>query len=184
MSPRRILGLAAVLMTFAMLAGACSRVGGSSAPAAQSGSGAAGIPVGSPIGNAAPLSVSVPGLGAKIVKTATISLQLPRRSFAARVQQATMVAARNGGFVADSQTTEGDQPSGSFVIRVPVAAFETTLGELHIKQVVTRPYKPRRNGKVERVFGTVERERLRAQRFRYDSHREEELHWVTEYYNL
>src|SRR2546428_154779 len=83
------------------------------AAAAQSGSGGGGvIPVVSPIGNAAQLSASVPGLSAKIVKTATISLQLPRRSFAARVQQATMVAARNGGFVADSQTTEGDHPSG------------------------------------------------------------------------
>jgi hypothetical protein len=76
------------------------------------------------------LSVSVPGLGEKIVKTATISLQLPVHSFAARIQQATMVAARNGGFVAGSRTTEGDQRSGSLVIRVPAAAFETTLGEL------------------------------------------------------
>ena len=131
-NPRRILGAVALLAIVPLLAPACSQKTATGGAASSGGGGSAGggVPGGPPAGGGLELSVSVPGLGAKIVKTATVSLQLPRGSFAARVQQARAVAARNGGFVADSRTAEGDLRSGSLVIRVPAAAFDMTLGQL------------------------------------------------------
>ena len=58
------------------------------------------------------------------------------------------------------------------------------LVSIGARHTPTRKYRPQTNGKVERFFGTVERELLRVQRFRNDSHRQQELHGFAEYYNL
>ncbi len=125
-SRRRILGGAAALAIIAVLAVACSSNSPSSSGAASTGVGVAGAPAEGGLA----LSVSVPGVGEKIVKTATLSLDVPPGSFADRVQQAMDVAKQNGGFVANTRTTEGDLRSGTLVVRVPAAAFEATLGRL------------------------------------------------------
>lgn len=73
---------------------------------------------------------SVPALGAKVIKTAQVSVTVRPGTFQDRFQQATVIAGSHGGFVASSGTAEGKFRSGSLVIRVPARDFETALGEL------------------------------------------------------
>jgi len=98
-------------------AGVAGRGGVAPAPAAETG-GATG------------LDVALPAIGPKIIKDATLSLDVKKGSFDQRFQQATQIAGRHGGFVASSQTSEGRRRSGSIVIRVPADQFEAALGEL------------------------------------------------------
>lgn len=53
-----------------------------------------------------------------------------------------------------------------------------------IKRLVTRPYTPKTNRKVERFFGTLERELLRLVRFSNLCHRREALSRFASHYNL
>jgi len=62
--------------------------------------------------------------------------------------------------------------------------FERSLREQGIRHLLTKPYTPRTNGKVERFFGTLGRELLRVVHFRDGSHRREELREFASYYNL
>jgi hypothetical protein len=127
MNPRRIVALAIALAIAAGLAVACS----SNSPSSSSGASAAvGGATAPDAQHGLALSVSVPGVGEKIVKTATISLNVPPGSFADRIQKVMSLAKDNGGFVAGTRTTEGDLHSGTLVVRVPASAFEATLGQL------------------------------------------------------
>lgn len=76
------------------------------------------------------LDLTIPNVGPKVVKTAEISIDLPRGSFGDRFQRASAIAARHGGFVAASNTTSDRLPSGSMTLRVPASQFEAALGEL------------------------------------------------------
>lgn len=64
------------------------------------------------------------------------------------------------------------------------APFQKLLRQMGIKHLLTKPYTPRTNGKVERFFGTVGRELLRRVHFQDKAHRAEELIQFAEYYNL
>jgi Domain of unknown function (DUF4349) len=77
-----------------------------------------------------PPDAAVAVVGPKIVKNASITLQVRDGTFDRLFQQATLVAGQAGGYVASSQTTQGRRRSGSLVLRVPVAAFEQALGRL------------------------------------------------------
>jgi hypothetical protein len=72
----------------------------------------------------------IPVLGPRIVKTAVITLEVRKGAFDRRFQEATLVAARHGGFVSSSQTFEAEHRSGTIVLRVPAAQFDAVLGEL------------------------------------------------------
>lgn len=74
-----------------------------------------------PTNGAGPMSVS------KVIKTAGISLVVKQGGFAAAVQQATDIAAKNDGYV---QSSSSGKQEGSLVLRVPSAHFESTLGAL------------------------------------------------------
>jgi Domain of unknown function (DUF4349) len=76
------------------------------------------------------LDVALPAIGPKIIKDATLSLEVKKGSFDERVQEATQIAGRHGGFVASSQAFEGRRRSGTIVLRVPADQFEAALGEL------------------------------------------------------
>jgi Domain of unknown function (DUF4349) len=78
----------------------------------------------------APGAAAVPGLTAKIIKTASLSVSIRPRTFDEKIQEATMAAQRHGGFVSSSQTSEAVRQSGTLVLRVPVDQFEATLGDL------------------------------------------------------
>jgi hypothetical protein len=73
------------------------------------------------------LDSSLPGLPARVVKTARISVQAKRGGFGAAFQDATLVAARFGGYV-ESSSSEGR--AGSLLIRIPADRFEQALGDL------------------------------------------------------
>jgi hypothetical protein len=76
------------------------------------------------------LDLALPAIGPKIIKDATLSLDVKKGSFDQQFQQATQIAGRHGGFVASSQTSEDRRRSGTIVIRVPADQFEAAVGEL------------------------------------------------------
>jgi hypothetical protein len=75
--------------------------------------------------------LSVPAIGAKVIKTATVNVQVKDGTFSERLQDATSLAAREGGYVSSSNTSSGKHPYGEVVLRVPASAFEATLAALH-----------------------------------------------------
>jgi hypothetical protein len=115
---------------------ACGSSGSSSTPGATMAGGATSAPapqgtpgfVGGTRGSGSDSNVLQ--IGPDIVKVASISLQVKKGSFADRFQQATSVAAANGGFVESSDTSIGQFRSGTITIRVPVDRFEAALGQL------------------------------------------------------
>lgn len=128
-------GTVAVLGSVALLGAAC---GGGSAGVANAPEGVSGnsapergrLSTPGQVPQAGELSQSLPKLQARIIKTGTISLSLPKGSFNDRIQKASLVAAQFGGYVADTTTNDGKLPSGSLVIRVPAAQFEATMASL------------------------------------------------------
>jgi hypothetical protein len=89
------------------------------------------MPLPSPAG-AGPvvLGQNLPQLQQRVVKTASISLQLKKGTFAQQFQEASLIAGRHGGYVASSETTQGKLQSGTLVVRVPADQFEVALSEL------------------------------------------------------
>ncbi|MBI4261648.1 MAG: DUF4349 domain-containing protein [Actinobacteria bacterium] len=65
--------------------------------------------------------------GARVVKTARLSVLVPRGGFADAFDEASLVASRFGGFVQSSETQGADARSGRLVLRVPVASFDQAL---------------------------------------------------------
>lgn len=76
------------------------------------------------------LADGLPALQQRIIKSAQIRIDLEKGTFADSFQQASLVAARNGGYVASSATNESKLRSGSLVLRVPAGQFEATLADL------------------------------------------------------
>jgi hypothetical protein len=92
--------------------------------------GAAGIP-----GNAGPQGLQgQPGLidAAKIVKTGTLDLEVPKDTLRPTVNRVTVVAAGLRGYVAESKTDyESGVATGQITLRVPVGAFETAISRIN-----------------------------------------------------
>ena len=128
-------------------------------PAAGStgGTGATGATAGVPTGALAAPSDTVPGVGydqaiygnagqgpppvSRVIRTAELSVVIPRDAFDERFGQAVDVAEEQGGFVADSRSRNR---SGSLTLRVPAANFDETLHALRALGTV----------EVESVHGT------------------------------
>jgi hypothetical protein len=83
-----------------------------------------------PVTEAEGLRLEVPRLGPRVVKTATVSIEIRGGTFSRQFQEATLVASRHGGFVASSQLEGGRRRSGVLVIRVPADEYEAALAEL------------------------------------------------------
>lgn len=86
---------------------------------AQAGSTATGVP-----------SVVPPEPGAKVVKTGEMDLQVTKGQVGHILDRLTAIATLERGYVADTHSSEGSDASGAVTLRVPAAAFETTLGEV------------------------------------------------------
>jgi hypothetical protein len=125
-----ILASAAIILIAAACGGGRSTASRAAAPAAT-GPGAetddsGGVAAGPTQGGGLQL-VSV---GPKIVKTASITLEVKEGSFEQHAQDVTLIASRRGGFVASSRTSGDQRLSGTVVVRVPASQFEAALGEL------------------------------------------------------
>ena len=148
------------VLVAAGLIGLIARTGGLGSDAADQrtagrmgGTGATGA-TGAPAGV---LPETVPGLGddqtipgnadqgpppvSRVIRTAELSVVIPRDAFDERFGQAVDVAEEQGGFVADSQSRNR---SGSLTVRVPAANFDETLRALRALGTV----------EVESVHGT------------------------------
>jgi len=152
MSRRTVVAASSVafLVVAGLIGAACSAgnkaafgpavAGGTAAPNARAGAfagpdtavaaGPVAVPAPAAESGATGLDTGLPAIGPKIIKDATISVDVKKGSFDARFQQATQIAGRHGGFVSSSQTSEARRRSGTIVIRVPADQFEATLGEL------------------------------------------------------
>ena len=96
--------------------------GSESAAGSTGGTGATGAPAEAPsdeVAGAPPVS--------RVIRTAELSLVIPRDAFDERFGEAVDVAEAQGGFVADSRSRSR---SGSLTVRVPAANFDETLRAL------------------------------------------------------
>jgi len=134
-----VLVLAGLIGVIARSDGFGSDDAGQSAARRAGGTGATGA-TGAPAGV---LPETVPGLGddqtihgnggqgpppvSRVVRTAELSVVIPRDAFDERFGQAVDVAEEQGGFVADSRSRNR---SGSLTLRVPAANFDETLRAL------------------------------------------------------
>jgi Domain of unknown function (DUF4349) len=102
-----------------------------SLPAAGStgGTGSTGAPAEAPSDDAVRDAAEVPGAPAvsRVIRTAELSVVIPRDAFDQRFGEAVDVAEAQGGFVADSRSRSR---SGSLTVRVPAANFDETLHAL------------------------------------------------------
>ncbi len=136
------------VLVAAGLIGLIARTGGFGSDAAdQAGStgaaAATGATGGVPTGALAVPADTVPGLGydqtiygdagqgpaavSRVIRTAELSVVIPRDAFDERFGEAVDVAEAQGGFVADSRSRSR---SGSLTVRVPAANFDETLQAL------------------------------------------------------
>jgi hypothetical protein len=94
--------------------------------------GPAGIPaVPPPVVPSAGSAGRLPLVGPQIVKTARLSLEVRKGGFDEAFRQASLVAAKYGGFV-DSSSAQGraGARSGSVEVRVPSQSFERALSDI------------------------------------------------------
>jgi hypothetical protein len=69
--------------------------------------------------------------GAKIIKTGAVEIEVGEGRFSTTLERVTALAAANGGYVAEQQTTElGDAPSGTVTLRVPADRFEEVVNQV------------------------------------------------------
>ena len=71
-----------------------------------------------------------PPVGPSIIKTARLSLRVPKDTFKERFDQATRTAQTYDGYVQSSSTGGGRLRAGGLLIRVPAANFERALTDL------------------------------------------------------
>jgi Domain of unknown function (DUF4349) len=73
----------------------------------------------------------LPALGPKVIKNATVRVEVRRDGFSEALREATAVAGRYGGFVVSSSVEGQGARRGSLVIRVPAERFELALADIH-----------------------------------------------------
>src|SRR5439155_4658058 len=107
---RGILSSVNFLVVAGVVGAACGAAGGR--PASAPVEGRAGVPM-APLASPAPgqgtdvVGASLPQLQQRVVKSASISVQLKKGTFAQQFQEASLIAGRHGGYVGSSETTEG-----------------------------------------------------------------------------
>jgi hypothetical protein len=140
MRKRTALGGSIGLLVVAGLIGAACGGGGKAGPALFGGTPAPEAQPRAPAGRVsgstgadqftALSAIGIPPVSQKVIKNASVSLEVRVGTFDDRFQEATLVASRHGGFVESSQTSTGKLRSGSLLVRVPATEFEAALGEL------------------------------------------------------
>ncbi len=114
-----------------------------SAPQASvAGGSAAGAPATAGAGTSAAAGAApaapVPLVGTKVVKTATLSIEVPHGRIASSIDQLTALAVSLGGYPASTASADNSgAPAGDLTLRVPVDKFETLLSKVKGTGVVT-----------------------------------------------
>ena len=76
-------------------------------------------------------SAGLPNLGPSIIKTATVSLEVPDGDLQETLQNASSTAEKYGGFVVTTRVTDSkEDPTGAIVARVPATRFGDALSDL------------------------------------------------------
>jgi hypothetical protein len=139
----RIPALLLVVMVAALIGAACGGGGDSTSMGAAepaTGVGPEGVGSRDVAGGSGPLKVGgieLVAVGPKIIKTASISLEIKDRTYEQRSQDVTLIASRHGGFVTSSRTAGQQHLSGTLMVRIPSSQFEVALGELKALGTVT-----------------------------------------------
>jgi hypothetical protein len=134
-----------LLLAAAVIGAACSGGGGQASSGGEARAAASGAPPAAPApagdqGGAGGLVLgefSVPIAEARVIKTAALTLRVDEGDFDRRMQDATLVGARHGGFIASSRRSGGELLSGTVVLRIPSDQFEAALNELKALGKVT-----------------------------------------------
>ena len=101
---------------------------GSTAAGSTAGAAAPGVPATAP---SQPNVVPPATAGAKVVKTGSADLTVPRHQLQPALGRLTSLAAAESGFVAATSTSDaGASPSGAITLRVPSASFEDALNQV------------------------------------------------------
>ena len=107
---------------------AAGSTGGTGATGATGGAAPQSVPnLASDDANLGGFDVSGPPAVSRVIRTAELSVVIPREAFDERFGEAVDVAEEQGGFVADSRSRSR---SGSLTLRVPAANFDETLHAL------------------------------------------------------
>lgn len=85
----------------------------------------------SPASAPRPATGSAPDSGARVVKTGEVQVEVGRGRFGVAIERLTALAAGRRGFVAQTETSEGDSaPNGIVTLRVPAAEFDAVVAEV------------------------------------------------------
>jgi hypothetical protein len=98
----------------------------------SAGAGATGASPDMATGVVGPVPAPLPTGQAKIVKNATINLEVKKGGFRSAFDSAASIAAGHGGYVVSSDSTvqDRDASTGGLVIRVPADSFDAVRAEL------------------------------------------------------
>lgn len=132
---KRSRAVAAVALAFvALLAAGCSAGGGDNAAGSGEAGGAVGAPApaGGAPAKASAAAVQLVDLGNRIVRKATLSLEVGEAKLNDTISRATtIVRGHQGIYVSSSTEVPNNEPAhGQVTFRVPVDAFEATLRDL------------------------------------------------------
>jgi hypothetical protein len=122
------------LALIALLAAGCSTTGGDRSASSSQAGGAAEAPAGTggTPSKASPQAVQLVDLGNRIVRKATLSLEVGQAKLNDTISRATtIVTGHQGIYVSSFTEVPNKEPAhGQVTFRVPVDAFEATLSEL------------------------------------------------------
>ena len=77
------------------------------------------------------VGLAAPAETSRVIKTATLNVELGKGRFDRAYRDASLVASRNGGFVASSSTTKFEKARGANItLRVPASRFDAAVADL------------------------------------------------------
>lgn len=82
------------------------------------------------LGGVADSFVDTPSVGPRVIKTATVDLEVAKDGLEEATRESIAIAGRFGGFVLSTSTRNDRSASSSVVVRIPAASFERALTQL------------------------------------------------------
>lgn len=82
------------------------------------------------LGGVADSFVDTPSVGPRVIKTATVELEVAKDGLEEATRESIAIAGRFGGFVLSTSTRNDRSASSSVVVRIPAGSFERALTQL------------------------------------------------------